>query len=84
MAIALDDRLEPGTETSQPGDIRTVRSHCQQCFNACGIVVEVRDGKPVRIGGDVDDPNTHGHICARGLSGLAKFYDPHRVRTPLI
>jgi anaerobic selenocysteine-containing dehydrogenase len=63
---------------------RWVRSHCQQCFNACGIVVQVKDGQPLRIRGDVDDPNTVGHLCARGLAGVAKYYDPHRVKRPLI
>lgn len=63
---------------------RWIKSHCQQCFNSCGIVVQVEDGKPLKISGDADDPNTLGHLCARGLSGLAKFYDPHRIKTPLI
>jgi len=61
-----------------------VKSHCQQCFNACGIVVQVRGGKPIRIRGDTDDPNTRGHLCARGLAGVAKFYDPQRLRHPVI
>ncbi|MSP98885.1 MAG: hypothetical protein EXR29_17035 [Betaproteobacteria bacterium] len=30
---------------------RWVKSHCQQCFNACGIVVEVSNGSPLRIRG---------------------------------
>jgi len=71
-------------EFYETGNGQWVRSHCQQCFNACGIRVEVVDGNPVRIRGDQDDPNTQGHLCARGLAGLAKFYDPERIRTPLI
>ena len=71
-------------DQQETGSGRWVRSHCQQCFNACGIRVEVVDGNPVRIRGDADDPNTHGHLCARGLAGLAKFYDPQRIKTPLI
>ncbi len=63
---------------------RWVKSHCQQCFNACGIVVQVTNENPVKIIGDVDDPNTLGHLCARGLAGVAKYYDPHRLKTPLI
>jgi anaerobic selenocysteine-containing dehydrogenase len=61
-----------------------IKSHCQQCFNACGIEVQVKDGMPHKIIGDADDPNTLGRLCARGLSGVAKFYDPHRIKTPLI
>jgi anaerobic selenocysteine-containing dehydrogenase len=76
--------METDTGLKPESQERWIKSHCQQCFNSCGIVVEVRDGNPVKIRGDVDDPNTLGHLCARGLSGLAKFYDPHRVKTPLI
>lgn len=67
-----------------PAEGQWIKSHCQQCFNACGIVVQVRDGQPLRIRGDADDPNTRGHLCARGLAGVAKFYDPQRVRQPLV
>lgn len=63
---------------------RWVKSHCQQCFNSCGIVVKVKNGRPITIRGDADDPNTRGHLCARGLAGVAKFYDPHRLKKPLI
>ncbi len=63
---------------------RWVKSHCQQCFNACGIVVQVKNDKPIRVRGDTDDPNTRGHLCARGLAGIAKFYDPNRIKKPLI
>jgi len=61
-----------------------VKSHCQMCFNACPISVHVKDGKAIKIMGDADDSNTHGRLCARGLSGLTKLYDPYRVKTPLI
>ncbi len=83
MAIAMDVGATAGPEGLRSTPAR-VRSHCQQCMNSCGIVVEVRDGKPIRISGDIDDPNTRGHLCARGISGVAKFYDLHRVKTPLI
>ncbi|HZS55504.1 MAG TPA: molybdopterin-dependent oxidoreductase [Bryobacteraceae bacterium] len=46
--------------------------------------MQVKNGKPTTIRGDVDDPNTHGHLCARGLAGVAKLYDPYRLKTPLI
>ena len=61
-----------------------VKSHCQQCFSTCGILVELEDGMPSKITGDPDDPNTKGKLCPRGLSGLTKLYDPLRVKSPLI
>ncbi len=55
-----------------------------QCFNACAIKVLVKNNLPVKIEGDPDNPVTKGKICGRGISGIMKFYDPHRVKTPLI
>ncbi len=52
------------------GDERTwIMSHCQQCFNACGILVEIVNGMPSKIIGDPSDPNIRGKLCPRGLSG---------------
>ena len=62
---------------------RWLKSHCQQCFNACPITVHVRGGVAVKIKGDPDDPYTQGRLCARGLAGLAKLYDPNRLKKPL-
>ena len=61
-----------------------IKSHCQMCFNACPIVVHVKNGRAIKIKGDSDDLNTNGRLCARGLAGLAKLYDPNRVKGPLI
>lgn len=61
-----------------------IKSTCQMCFNACPIEVHVKEGKAVKIKGDADNAYTRGGICARGLAGLAKLYDPDRVKAPLI
>lgn len=76
--------MQTQTASRPQSDERWIKSHCQQCFNSCGIVVQVKNGRPITIRGDVDDPNTHGHLCARGLAGVAKFYDPERLKKPLI
>ena len=61
-----------------------VKSYCQMCFNACPIEVHVKNGNAVKIQGDPDDPLTNGRLCARGLSGLTRLYDPHRLKKPLL
>jgi len=53
------------------------------CFNSCPIEVHVKNGIAVKIQGDPDDKLTNGRLCARGLSGLARLYDPHRLKKPL-
>jgi len=61
-----------------------VKSYCQMCFNSCAIEVHVKNGKAIKIKGDPDDHNTNGRLCARGLSGLTRLYDPDRLKRPLM
>lgn len=61
-----------------------IKSYCQMCFNSCAIEVHVKNGRAIKIKGDRDDHNTNGRLCARGLSGLTRLYDPDRVKTPLM
>lgn len=41
-------------------------SICRFCHANCGILVEVEDGRPVRITGDRANPAYHGFTCAKG------------------
>ncbi len=61
----------------------TVYSWCRHCASPrCGIQVDVKNGVAVRVQGNPDWPNK-GALCARGISTLATFYNPYRVKTPL-
>jgi anaerobic selenocysteine-containing dehydrogenase len=73
-----------GANVERTSEEKWVKSHCQMCFNACPIEVHVKGAKAIKIKGDPDDPNTRGRLCARGLSGLTKLYDPDRLKAPLI
>jgi anaerobic selenocysteine-containing dehydrogenase len=66
------------------GEDKWIKSYCQMCFNSCAIEVHVKDGKAIKIKGDPDDHNTNGRLCARGLSGLTRLYDPDRLQRPLM
>ena len=61
-----------------------VRTACSLCQNFCGLIAHVKDGKVVKLEGDPANPRNHGHLCAKGLSGLVNAYSPRRVRQPLI
>ena len=56
---------------------------CFMCYNNCGILVKVSDGKAVSISGNPDCPHNQGRVCAKGLSALANLYEPHRLLKPL-
>ena len=43
-------------------------SICRFCHANCGILVEVEDGRPVRVEGDRENPAYFGFTCAKGRS----------------
>ena len=61
------------------------RTACSlDCFDACGIVAEVADGKIVRLGGDPTHPFTRGALCNKVNHYLRdRFYHPDRQLHPL-
>lgn len=62
---------------------RWVTSSCKMCLHGCGIRVRVVDGVVVKIEGDPTNPDNLGKLCPKGLSGIMRFYDPNRIKTPL-
>lgn len=56
---------------------------CQLCSTVCGIVGFVKDGRVIKIEGNPNDPNSRGHLCARGHAGLNHQYHPERLLYPL-
>jgi anaerobic selenocysteine-containing dehydrogenase len=61
------------------------RTACSlDCFDACGIVAEVADGRIVRLGGDPAHPITRGALCNKVNHYLGdRFYHPDRQLHPL-
>ena len=55
------------TDVRNAWDDRDVRTaFCRFCHAFCGIKVEVRDGRAVKVIGDVDNPMYEGYTCAKG------------------
>lgn len=48
------------------GAVRMVPALCRICTSYCPIVVEVVDGKPVKVTGDRDAPLYDGYTCPKG------------------
>jgi anaerobic selenocysteine-containing dehydrogenase len=64
----------------------TVLTTCpRDCYDACGIVVRVRDGEVHSVRGDPDHPVSRGKLCRKcsiGYNGV--FIDPEaRLTSPL-
>ncbi|MFP4597213.1 MAG: 4Fe-4S dicluster domain-containing protein [Persicimonas sp.] len=56
---------------------------CSGCSTQCGILVETRAGRPIKIEGNPDHPVSRGATCARGQASYLRLYDPDRQQKPL-
>ena len=64
-------------------DVETIPGMCQLCSTVCGIVGYVKDGRLIKVEGNPNDPNSRGHLCARGQAALNHLYHPERLLYPL-
>jgi len=57
----------------------TFPSICRFCHANCGILVEIEDGRAVRVTGDRANPAYHGFTCAKGRQLPALHAHPDRL-----
>jgi len=67
-----------------PGVANWYASTCGGCSAACGTLVRVCDGRPVKLEGNPEHPLTRGGLCAAAHAELFNLYDSKRLRQPLI
>lgn len=61
------------------------RSVCPfDCPDTCGLLVEVADGRAIRVTGDPDHPITRGLLCPKMLHYERTVHSPRRLTTPLL
>ncbi|MCX5911577.1 MAG: molybdopterin oxidoreductase family protein [Deltaproteobacteria bacterium] len=60
------------------------RSVCPyDCPDACGLLVEVREGKAAKVSGDPDHPFTRGTLCPKMNRYQDTVHSPRRLTRPL-
>ena len=59
------------------------KTFCRLCLNACALVVEVEQGRAVRISGDKANPVYRGFTCVKGREQANLLGDPRRLRHSL-
>ena len=65
------------------GEIK--RSVCPyDCPDSCGLLVEVVDGRAVRVSGDPEHPFTRGFLCPKMNRYQDTVHSPLRLTTPLL
>jgi sulfite reductase (NADPH) flavoprotein alpha-component len=80
----LKDRkvlLEPGDVYAgfAMTDTRTVKGSCPYCGVGCGIVMQVKDNRVVKVSGDKTHPANFGRLCTKGNSCAQVIADPGRM-----
>lgn len=69
-------------ETITPGVANYFASTCGGCSSACGVLVKVRDGRPIKIEGNELTFNGEG-TCAVGQATVLSLYDNYRAEGPM-
>jgi len=59
------------------------RSYCGLCHPRCGLLLEMEEGRAVRVKGDPDHPISRGRICSRGKLMIDHVYHPARLNYPI-
>jgi molybdopterin-containing oxidoreductase family iron-sulfur binding subunit len=58
-------------------------STCGGCQAGCGLLVKVRDGRPIKLEGNPDQSISGGATCAVGQASILGLYDSLRLKQPL-
>jgi molybdopterin-containing oxidoreductase family iron-sulfur binding subunit len=66
-----------------PGVSSWFASVCGGCSASCGVLVKVRDGRPIKLEGNPDHPLSSGGLCALAHGMVFGLYDSERLRQPL-
>jgi len=70
-------------EEITPGVANYYNSTCGACSTACGITVKTREGRPIKIDGNINSPISKGAVCATGQASILSLYDTERLAGPL-
>ena len=65
------------------GEASHYASVCRECPAGCGLMIRVREGRPVKLEGNPHNPINRGKLCARGQAGLLRTFGPERIERPL-
>ncbi len=71
-------------EEITPGVPVKYASTCTACPAACGLLVTVLDGRPVKLEGLPSHPLSHGGLCAIGQADIRALYDSGRLQAPTL
>jgi anaerobic selenocysteine-containing dehydrogenase len=53
------------------------------CPDTCAMLIEVEDGRAIKVSGDPNHPPTRGYLCSKVNRYLERTYSPDRVLYPM-
>ena len=68
-----------GRPAHRDSRLQTHASICRFCHANCGILVDVEDGRPLRVRGDPENPAYRGFTCAKGRRLPEQHAHPERL-----
>jgi anaerobic selenocysteine-containing dehydrogenase len=69
----------------EKGKHQVLQGLCCSCMTGeCKTLIHIEDGVVVKIEGNPEAPPNFGVLCGKGISELMNFYNPYRVKTPVI
>jgi len=77
-AIMEKDKVYKGTTTT------TVHSVCPFCGCGCGVYLEVKDNRLVRVRPDADSSLSRSTLCVKGSYGCDFVHSPDRLSSPMV
>lgn len=66
------------------GEANFVKTICGYCGTGCGLVLEVKDNRIMKIRGDKDAPVNKGQTCVKGAFAYEYVHSSNRLINPLI
>ena len=70
-------------DSTVPGVSNYYASTCRECASGCGVLVETRDGRVIKVEGNPYSDFNKGAVCSKGLAGVQGLYNPDRFRGPM-
>ncbi len=65
--------------------VKRYPTYCEICFWQCAGWTYVKENGDIwKIIGNNDDQHSLGRMCPRGTGGVGTYYDPDRLKTPLL
>ncbi|MBP9709085.1 MAG: 4Fe-4S dicluster domain-containing protein [Oligoflexales bacterium] len=65
-----------------PGRPAHYATTCGECSAGCGVIVNVREGRPVKLEGSQGSAISQGKLCALGQGSIQGLYHPERRTSP--